>query len=92
MSTPFHPSGIAHRIHVPRVRVGADRIGRDHVGGDHDLSGREQLATVFDLVGLYERVTDAPALRDEERERHRPADQELIALRRAARRSRRACR
>ena len=47
---------------------------------------------MLDLIGLHERVADATALRDEERERHRAADRGAGRSGRAARRSRRACR
>ena len=65
--------------YVTRVRAGAHLLRGHDVGRDRDLAGFEQLAAVVDLVVLDERVADVGALRRQEGERHRAADQQPVA-------------
>ena len=62
--------------------VRRDLTGRrqgDDVGRQVDrLAALEQLAAGIDLIGLEQRVTDRCALRGEEREAHRAADDERV--------------
>ena len=73
-----------------RDATGADdaarlRVSR-HLLGDHDVDRHAARVPVsssrrqsLDAVGLHERVADAVALRGEERERHRAADEDRVA-------------
>ena len=79
MSTPFQPSGIACADTWRACASALISCAATTSVGISDLAGREQLAAVLDLIGLDERVADVRALRDEERERHRAADEELVA-------------
>ena len=79
MSRPFQPSGIDVARHVPRRGVGGHLLRDDDVGRDADAAGREQLRQCSTWSVLDERVADRVALRDEERERHRAADEQRVA-------------
>ena len=92
-SSPFHPSGIASR----RRRCGSRRrpttscaITKSVGICTRPVSRRRRHSST--ISGCDQRVADADALREEERERHRAADEHLCRNGRAARRSRRACR
>jgi hypothetical protein len=63
---------------VPDLRVGGDLARDDDVGGNADAPTRQQLFAMSDAVFLDERVTDTEALRAQERERHRTADQQRV--------------
>ena len=79
MSRPFHPSGIDAGGHDAGLGVGGHVPRDDEVGRDLHPPGGEQPAALVDHVGLHERIADARALREQERERHRPADEHRVA-------------
>ena len=76
---PLHVRRHPVRRDDARLGVVRDLLGHDDVGRDADAPGFEEPPALFDHLRFHERVPDRVALCEEEREHHRPADEDRVA-------------